>query len=241
MPKDTDIKDNNIYNVKLGEPIINNMGDYIGNIDKDGNVYYKDGNVYYKAVSVEDLPTAFQPNINYVNSADSLAGAYKTYNTQAQGHTTHTTLKEIPIKEKIYSNEGQWAKKIEIENDEYERYLEERRKLEEEKAMFFPSKQEKYPKKESPQLKPAKPKSKEAKIFNYGDLKPTILTKKVAPKSIEEDIILNKEEEVIINFVELADELALEVQKNKSDIKEYNELLIKYKKIILKHERTKKE
>jgi hypothetical protein len=66
-------------------------------------------------------------------------------------------------------------------------------------------------------------------------------TKATKVKKEEEDIVINKDEELIINIEELADELAVENQKDKNDNKEYSELLKKYKKLILKHERTKKQ
>ena len=66
-------------------------------------------------------------------------------------------------------------------------------------------------------------------------------TKATKVKKEEEDIVINKNEELIINIEELADELAIENQKDKNDNKEYSELLKKYKKLILKHERTKKQ
>ena len=101
-------------------------------------------------------------------------------------------------------------------------------------------------KKESPPLSTKSPKkdqnTKGFIPFNYGEIKDPKLNKIVKKvESVEKEIPINKEEELIINFVELADELALEVQKDKADIKEYTTLLSKYKNIILKHERTRKE
>lgn len=59
-------------------------------------------------------------------------------------------------------------------------------------------------------------------------------------KEEEKYEITNKDEELIINIEELADELAdKDLKRDKTLI--YNELLIKYKNIILRHERRKKE
>lgn len=51
----------------------------------------------------------------------------------------------------------------------------------------------------------------------------------------------NKDEELIINIEELADELAEEAMKIESNTKTYQVLLEYYKKLILKHERQRKE
>ena len=61
------------------------------------------------------------------------------------------------------------------------------------------------------------------------------------PVGLKKEIPLNKDEELIINIEELADELAEEALKNKDNILKYSELLNNYKKIILKHERRNKE
>jgi len=53
--------------------------------------------------------------------------------------------------------------------------------------------------------------------------------------------ILNKNEELIINIEELADELANEALKIETNTLEYKDLLNKYKELILKHERAKKQ
>lgn len=92
---------------------------------------------------------------------------------------------------------------------------------------------------EKPNLKNKKS-EQDYKPFNYFPTipKPKPIEKKSAP---EPEVSINKNEELIINIEELADELAIENQKNKGDIKEYKELLKKYKTIILKHERTKKK
>lgn len=80
--------------------------------------------------------------------------------------------------------------------------------------------------------------SEDFKPFPYMGI-PETKPKKVVKEKPE--IIINKDEELIINIEELADELAIENQKDKNNNKEYVELLKKYKTIILKHERTKKE
>lgn len=80
--------------------------------------------------------------------------------------------------------------------------------------------------------------SEDFKPFPYMSV-PETKIKKVSKE--ESEIVFNKDEELIINIEELADELAVENQKNKDDNKEYVELLKKYKNIILKHERAKKE
>ena len=56
-----------------------------------------------------------------------------------------------------------------------------------------------------------------------------------------EKIVLNKDEELIINIEELADELANEALKIETNTLEYKDLLNKYKELILKHERAKKQ
>lgn len=65
------------------------------------------------------------------------------------------------------------------------------------------------------------------------------LTRK-KPKE-KEEIIIDKDEELIINIEELADELAGETLKFKENTLKYEELLNFYKTLILKHERRKKE
>ena len=56
-----------------------------------------------------------------------------------------------------------------------------------------------------------------------------------------EKIVLNKDEELSINIEELADELANEALKIETNTLEYKDLLNKYKELILKHERAKKQ
>lgn len=56
-----------------------------------------------------------------------------------------------------------------------------------------------------------------------------------------EEVVLNKNEELIINIEELADELANETLKTETNTLSYSELLNKYKELILKHERAKKQ
>ena len=63
--------------------------------------------------------------------------------------------------------------------------------------------------------------------------------KKIIKKN--EKIVLNKDEELIINIEELADELANEALKIETNTLEYKDLLNKYKELILKHERAKKQ
>ena len=58
---------------------------------------------------------------------------------------------------------------------------------------------------------------------------------------IMDKVILNPNEELIINIEELADELATQELTIPSNTLKYGESLEKYKKIILKHERRKKE
>ena len=89
-----------------------------------------------------------------------------------------------------------------------------------------------------PSLKKKVVGKKEFVPFPYMGQKPKAVKVK---KEEEENIVINKDEELIINIEELADELAVENQKDKNDNKEYSELLKKYKKLILKHERTKKQ
>lgn len=59
--------------------------------------------------------------------------------------------------------------------------------------------------------------------------------------AVKQELPVNKDEELIVNIEELADELAEEGLKNKENTLKYHELLEKYKKLILKHERGKKE